>query len=221
MRDNMRDIRVLIVGDHLLVNYALAERMEAEPGIVVVGTMSGDTDVAAVVSRVHPDVSLLHCDSETRCAFESARHIRTVMPDAGILFITSVVRDHQIDRAIDLRANGMLSTRACEDECVEAVRAAASGETFYSSDIRSRIVMDRDGSAVATTSRSRSLRLSAREMEVLCLIASGHPQKKIAARMNISVKTVDKHTSNLMRKLQLHNRVELTRFAIRDGLVDA
>lgn len=221
MRDNMRDIRVLIVGDHLLVNYALAERMEAEPGIVVVGTMSGDTDVAAVASRVHPDVSLLHCDSEKRCAFESARHIRTVMPDAGILFITSVVRDHQIDRAIDLRANGMLSTRACGDECVEAVRAAASGETFYSSDIRSRIVMDRDGSAVATTSRSRSLRLSAREMEVLCLIASGHPQKKIAARMNISVKTVDKHTSNLMRKLQLHNRVELTRFAIRDGLVDA
>ena len=217
----VRDIRVLIIGDHRLVNDALAERMEAEPGIVVVGTLFGDTDVVAVASHVHPDVSLLHCDPGRKCAFESARRIRRLMPKAGILFLTSAVRDHQIDRAIAVRANGMISTRVCGDVCVEAVRAAASGKTFYSSDVRSRIVMDEDGQALASTSRSRIMSLTAREIEVLCLIASGHPQKKIAVRMNISVKTVDKHTSNLMKKVEIHDRVELTRIAIREGLVDA
>ena len=103
---------------------------------------------------------------------------------------------------------------------MDAIRKVARGEVYFSDEVRQRLIVDIDQVRLAQQPRSRIATLTHREREILRHIAQGLSKKEIASKLNLSVKTVETHSSNLMRKLGIHDRVELARFAIREGLAE-
>ena len=153
--------------------------------------------------------------------FDAARRITALQPDARIIFLSAFLHDHYIDQALRAKARGYLTKREPPETVVAAILEVASGGAYFSEEIRSRIVVETGGTKLAERSASLISILTTRETETLRYIAKGLAKKEIAATMGVSVKTVDRHATNLMSKLDIHDRVELARFAIREGIADA
>jgi DNA-binding NarL/FixJ family response regulator len=211
-------IKVLLADDHELLSDMLADRLRSG-GLEVFAT--GDTTAAIGLGVEHqPDVALLDIDMPGRSTFEVARVLRTESPNTRVVFLSAYVRDSYIEQALAVQASGYLSKSEPVDAILTAVEAVAAGATRFSRDILQRIVIDgstiRLNDAVAT----RSSALTDREREVLLHIARGLSQIQVAHLLGISIKTVQTHLANVMEKLEIHDRVELARFAIREGIVE-
>jgi DNA-binding NarL/FixJ family response regulator len=134
-----------------------------------------------------------------------------------VLLLSAHVQDRFIDQALKARASAYVTKTEPPEALVAAVRTVAAGGTYFSSEIRERLAVEGERGAVivgADNVKSRSALLTAREVEILGLVARGLPKKQIATELVISRKTVDKHCENLMTKLDSHDRVNLARFAI-------
>jgi len=114
-----------------------------------------------------------------------------------------------------------LSKNEPPEKVIDAIRAVASGQCYFSPEVQSRLVIDSDGVHLGHEAKGRAASLTHREMEVLRYIARGMSKKEIAKTMHLSVKTVENHSASIMSRLDIHDRVELTRFAIREGLIEA
>ncbi len=215
------EIRVLIADDHALVRRALCDRLQREADFVVVGQVSSAAEAVTMAIDSRPDIVLMDIDMFGLDCFDAVRRIRSIRPATGVVFLTSSLCDRHIDQALAVNASGFLTKRDPPERIVEAIREVASGATYLSEDVLSRIVIDEGKTRSGPVSQSRLSKLTRREFEVLRYIASGMAQKKIAATMSVSAKTVDNHCTNLMNKLDIHDRVELTRFAIREGIAQA
>ena len=215
------DIRILIVDDHALLRRALGERLQREPGFAVVGNVSNADEAIETATKNHVNVILMDIDMPGLSCFDAARRILLLRPETRILFLSAFSRDQYIEQALAVKAGGYLTKCDPPEVVLAAIREVASGGVYFSDEIRSRIVVQETGVKLASKPHSRLSKLTVRELEVLRYIASGMGQKEIAATMNVSVKTVDNHSANLMGKLDIHDRVELTRFAIREGLAEA
>ncbi len=214
-------IRLLLADDHHLVRDVLAQRLATEPGYELVASAhSGDEAVRQAIQQ-HPDIVLLDIDMPGLDSFEAARAIKGRCPKAAIIFLSAHTHDHYIEQALAVRAAGYLTKADPLATVIAAIDAVAAGGSYYSETVRGRIVVDSDGTHLATRPQSRAATLTPREIEVLRYIAQGLAQKEIANTMHISAKTVHRHSCNFMDKLDIHDRVELTRFAIREGLVKA
>ncbi|MGB2985201.1 MAG: response regulator transcription factor [Phycisphaerae bacterium] len=200
---------------------ALAERLQREPGLAVVGTASTADEAIDKAIECHPDVVLMDIDMPGLICFDAARRITALQPDARIIFLSAFLHDHYIDQALRAKARGYLTKREPPETVVAAILEVASGGAYFSEEIRSRIVVETGGTKLAERSASLISILTTRETETLRYIAKGLAKKEIAATMGVSVKTVDRHATNLMSKLDIHDRVELARFAIREGIADA
>jgi len=131
------------------------------------------------------------------------------------------VHDVFVEQALSVKAHGYLTKREPPDTVVMAIREVISGGAYFSEEVESRIVVDEKGANLQSKSKSLVSTLSPRELEVLQYIAQGLGKKDIAKLTNLSVKTVDHHTSRLMNRLKIHDRVDLARFALREGLIQA
>ncbi len=220
MQGASRNVRLLIGGDYSLVQQALTERLDRETGLYVVAGSLGADELVQAVREVGADVILMDVDSPRLRCFQTARRIRSAARGTRILFFAATARDRHIEQAISVRANGFLTTRASQEAFITAIREAARGGNYFSDDVRKRLLLDDNGKPVSTIARSRRSRLTRRESEALEHIARGLSQKQMAAQMHISIKTVEKHVTHLMKKLDIHDRVELARFAIREGMVE-
>lgn len=214
-------IRILIADDHALVRSAIARSLTAEDGITVVGEVDNASDAVDKAIQLCPDIALLDIDMPGLLSFDAARTIRSRVPDIKIMFCSAFSHDHYIQSALDVGAAGYVTKGESAANVVTAIRAVARGRTFFSADVQDRIVVDSKGARLSQVSKSRHNTLTPRELEVLRYIASGMAKKEIAQTMHLSVKTVDNHSTNLMSKLDIHDRVELTRYAIREGLSNA
>jgi len=212
------EIRVLVVDDHALVRGALCERLNREQGVVVVGTAGTADEAIERINEVRPDVVLMDIDMPGQICFDAARTINALAPETRVVFLSAFLHDWYVEQALAVEASGYLTKREPPETVVRAVREVAAGGVFFSAEVRSRIVVDSAGVKLATQSKSRASTLTAREVEVLRYVAQGLSKKEIAGTMHLSIKTVDRHCANLMGKLDIHDRVELTRFAIREGL---
>jgi DNA-binding NarL/FixJ family response regulator len=210
-----KDIRVLVVDDHALVRGALSDRLRREPDIEIVGTAATADEAIDVTLRTAPHVILMDIDMPGQICFDAALTIATTSPDARIIFLSAFLHDMYVQRAIEVKAHGYVSKHEPPETVLEAIRAVAAGEKYYSERVRARLVAEVDG---ARTPRSRRETLSVREIEVLRYIARGLTMKEMAKTMHLSVKTVDRHISKLMDKLAIRNRVGLARYAIREGI---
>ena len=216
-----RSIRILVVDDHALVRGALTDRLQREPDLNVVGTAGTADEAIRLAIDTNPDIILMDIDMPGLICFDAAREIATLRPDTCVVFLSAFLHDWYIDQALQVRARGYLTKREPPETVIAAVREVASGGAYFSEEVRSRIVVDSDGARLGESSKSLATTMTTREVEVLRYIARGLTKKEIATIMHISPKTVDKHSTNLMTKLNIHDRVALARYAIREGLAEA
>lgn len=214
-------IKILVAVDQALLRRALSGQLAREPDLAVVAESGSAEDAITEVRRCSPDVILLEIDMPGLCSFEAVRRVFSIRPDTKILLLSESVHDWYIDRALALKVSGYLTKRDPPEILAAAIREAVAGRTYFSEQVRSRMVVGRKGLTLTSARTSRLSLLTKREVEVLRYIAVGLTQKRTASTMNVSFKTVDNHCTNLMRKLDIHDRVELTRFAIREGLARA
>jgi two-component system response regulator NreC len=214
-------IRVMVVDDHALVRRSLGQLLSQAPDIETVAECETADRAIDEAIRLNPDVVLLDIDMPGVAAFDAARTIRARSPGARIIFLSAFTHDRYIEAALAAGAMGYLTKDEPPETVARAVRTVASGRTAFSAEVQARLIIDAQGVRLSPSVQSRTASLSAREIEVLRYIAQGLAKKEIAEIMHLSVKTVENHSANLMKRLGIHDRVELARFAIREGLVEA
>lgn len=188
-------------------------------GLSVVASV-GTGDEAEAMARVfQPVVAVLDIDMPGRPVFDVARTIRNQPAETRIIFLSAFVHDHYVAQALAVQASGYLTKGESAEVVVRGIQKVANGGTSFSQEVLDRIVIDESGAYLAT-GQARIGLLTDREREVLAYVAKGLQQKQIATRTGISVKTVQHHITHLMDKLAIHDRVELARFAIREGLIE-
>ncbi len=216
----MNPIRILVVDDHALVRSMLADRLNREPGLEVAGAASTADEAFDLVLKTSPDVVLMDIDMPGLICFDAARRMTAARPSTRILFLSAFTHDHYIEQALSVGALGYITKTEPPDVIVSAIRKVSENISYFSEAVRSRIVHDERGVRLAAPPQTRASKLTSREVEVVRYLARGLSKKEIAHVMHLSIKTVDKHTCNLMDKLDIHDRVELARFAIREGLAE-
>ena len=211
-------IRVLLVDDHRLLLQTLQRLLDAQSDIEVVGTANNADEAIERVKETQPDVLLMDIDMPGQLCFDAARTIATLSPQTRIIYVSGFSSDRYIESAINSHAQGYVTKSESSDTIIEAVRSVAEGSVYFSPQILSRIVIDNRKARMATATLTRRSLLTPRELEIVQYLARGLSKKEIAQIMHLAVRTVDNHTTRLMSKLDIHDRVELTRYALREGL---
>lgn len=217
----MQVTTVLLADDHALLRGMLSDRLSGEPQLEVVATAKTADEAVTLAFELRPNVIVLDIDMPGLSCFDAARMMISRQPEVKILFLSAHVHDHYIEQALKVGAMGYVTKNTSPKTVIEAIHEVAANRAFFSEEVRSRIVVDSAGPRLSQPIKTRISTLTDREMQVLRYIASGLAKKEIAEIMHVSVNTVDKHSAHLMRKLDIHDRVELARFAIREGLCEA
>lgn len=211
-------IRVLIIDDHAMVLEALSARLSLVPQIDVVGMASNCDDGFRVAMEQRPDVVLLDVNLPGRGAFDLAEDLVSRRPDTRLLFVTGYLADIYLEQALKLNAAGYLMKGQPVNILAEAIIKAMSGQKSFSPEVADRLKFDPVENIWSVKSQSMLSSLTGRQLEVLKHLARGESVKEIARQMHLSQKSVDSQKYRIMNKLAIHDRVELARFAIREGL---
>ncbi len=214
-------LSILLVDDHVMVRQMLENRLANEPDLQVVGAVGSAEDAVTEAIKQRPDIILMDIDMPGMICFEATTTIQSRCPEVRVIFLSAFFNDRYIEEALDVRAWGYITKSESQDTVVEAIRKVASGVAYFSPEVQERIIFDTAGVRLAHQGRSRVSTLTEREMQVLRYLARGMSKKQVAQTMHISANTVNRHTTSLMDKLDIHDRVELARFAIREGLAEA
>ncbi len=210
--------KILIVDDHTLVRQVLVERLAREADFTILEPAATADEALEAVAGRPPDLILMDIDMPGLNCFEAARRIRAIRPQVRIVFLSGHVHDGYVGEALAVQASGYITKSEPLETVIAAIREVAAGGAYFSREVRRRIVIDSSGVRLSTMGRSRIATLTPREKEILQYIAKGLGKREIASTMHLSIKTVDHHQTRLMRKLDIHDRVEIVRFAIREGL---
>ena len=214
-------ISILLADDHSMVRRLLGQRLEAEDDLTVVATVDNAEEATCEAIRLKPNIILMDIDMPGLSCFEAAATIRRNCPDSRIIFLSAFSHDRYIEQAMAVKAWGYVTKSEPEQSVLQAIRKVSTGIAYFSPEVKARIVVESEGARLAADARSRVSTLTEREMEVLRYLAHGMAKKDIARTMHLSVHTVNRHTTSLMSKLDIHDRVELARYAIREGIAEA
>jgi len=209
---------VVLADDHALVRDMLCERLSQE-GMKVVALVSSGERAVQLASSDPPDLVVFDIDMPGMSAFVAAREVQRISPSTKVIFLSAFVHDCYVEQALEVGASGYLTKADPPQAIVDAIRRVNQGGTCFSSAVLDRMVIESGGARLANGSRLGLL--TAREREILGYIAKGASQRQAARMAGITVKTVQHHITSTMDKLEIHDRVELTRFAIREGVVEA
>ena len=212
--------RILLADDHAVLRDMLVARLSQEPDMEVVRATGSADDVVDRAKADAVDVVVLDIDMPGVSPFAAARRLSEEVPGVRVVFLSAYLRDHYVQQALEARAAGYLVKEEPPEAIVAALRQVARGRMAFSPAVRARMTVGTNGVGMAARPGDRLSLLTPRETETLRYLASGMTRKQIAATMQISAKTVEQHCEHLMRKLDIHDRVELARFAIREGLLE-
>jgi DNA-binding NarL/FixJ family response regulator len=208
-------LRVLLADDHVTVRHGLKLIIEGQPDMSVVAEASDGETAIEQAQALKPDVVVMDISMPGMTGLVATRKLKRIQPDAAIVTLTRHSDDAYLQELLRAGVAGYVLKQSAPSELVQAIRAAASGGQYVDSSLTARITAGflgregrRDGKAAA---------LSERESDVLRLIAQGYSNKEIAARLSLSVKTVEAHKANAMRKLGLNGRIDIVRYAILQG----
>jgi two-component system response regulator NreC len=214
----MSKIRLLLVDDHQIVRAGLRMLFQAEPDMEIVGEVGSGEEALRAVRDLKPDVVLMDVVMAGMSGIEATRRIKEANPAVAVLALTMHEDEQYFFEMLSAGASGYVPKRAAPDDLVSAIRVVSQGNVFLYPTLAKLLVKDflqRAESGVAPPNEE----LTAREREVLTCIADGMTNREIAEMLVISAKTVDRHRENIMHKLNLHNRVELVKYAIEKGLI--
>jgi two-component system response regulator NreC len=212
-------LRVVLVEDHVILRLGLMALLDTDPGIEVVGDAGTYQEALAIIESSTPSLIITDIALPDRTGIELITELRARGIDTPVLILTVHKSGEYIRAAFRAGATGFLLKDSTHAELMQGIRAASAGRKFVcesaSGAILSRYVDEMNGEPGQTPDEL----MTDREREVLIRVALGQSNKHAARDLGLSVKTVEKHRSNLMRKLKLHNTASLTMFAIRYGLV--
>lgn len=213
-------IRILLVDDHTMVREALRVVLERESSIQAVAEAGDGESALRMVVTWMPDVVLLDVSLPGISGIETMRRMRSACPDIKALALSTYLEQGVIQQMLEAGADGYISKSEAGIELMQGIRSVLAGHNYLCPQAAMLIAESLRKLRPATgTSDQRSL--SPRELQVATLLAEGMSAIDIAAQLNISPNTVEVHRRNLMRKLELHSVVDLTRYAIRTGLIAA
>ncbi|HLY97342.1 MAG TPA: response regulator transcription factor [Sideroxyarcus sp.] len=213
--------RILIVEDHTLLRAGIRSLLLQDPTLEIVGEADNGRDAVRLMDSLAPDLVLMDISMPGMNGIEAIVDIKRRYPKTLVLVLTAHKADEYIHESLRAGADGYILKDATHDELRVAIRSVLNGKTYLSPDISKNVIsayLGTDKAAGGTTSSAWDT-LTHREREVLKLVAEGRPNKYIADYFCLSVKTIEKHRSNLMKKLDLHNASMLTAYAIEKGLV--
>jgi DNA-binding NarL/FixJ family response regulator len=211
--------RILLADDHPLVRRGLRQLIEREPGLKVVAEASNRAEAVEKAVAEQVDLAILDVAMPRLTGLQAAELLAWRRPATRVLILSMYDNDQYLLAALRVGALGYLLKSVADEEVVEACRAVLRGERFLRSPVASASAR-RELARMEAKAAGRADVLTTRELEVLKLVAEGHSSREIADALVISLKTVERHRSNIMGKLGIRDRVELTRYAIRRGLVE-
>lgn len=215
-----RPITVLIVDDHAVVREGIRAVLQADPGFVVAGEAGSAAQALQVAAAAQPDVVLLDISMPGGSGLDAVPDLIAAAPRARVLMLSVHEDGEYVMRSVRAGAHGYLRKDTGPAELRSAARAVSAGAGFFSPVVAATLAtaIRGEGAASAAATRPSAQGLTAREREVLALVAGGLLNKEIGARLRISVRTVEAHRDNLMRKLGIRSAATLTRFALEAGL---
>lgn len=211
-------IRVLLVDDHVVFRESLARHLDQYPDIEIVGEAPHAEACIREIDACRPEVVLMDIDMPGLSPFAAVSMITSRLRKIRVLFLSALSNDAMIRQAIDAKAWGYVTKSECTDAVYRAIRSVHAGHPYYSPEIRSRLVRGSRGVRLSDEMNTKTCLLTGRQLELLGYLARGMSTQEISELMCISPKTVENHKANLMKKLDIHDRVELARFAFREGI---
>jgi DNA-binding NarL/FixJ family response regulator len=217
----MSKITLLLADDHMVVRQGLRALLQTEPDIAIVGEAETGRQAVRLAKTLKPDVVVMDIAMPQLTGLEATRQIIKAVPRSRVLILSSYSDDEYMDQLAEAGAAGYLLKQAPFTDVIRGIREAKKGNAFFSPAIFKRLVdRYRDTVVRGACVRKRTDRLTSRELEVLQLIAEGAANKQIAAELEISIKTVERHRQRLMDKLAIHDVAGLTRYAISKGIIE-
>jgi two-component system response regulator NreC len=212
-------LRIILADDHTLFREAIRRILSTETDFEVVGE-AGDAGAATVLAdSLHPDIILMDLGMPGTSSFEATRQIKQMRPETRILFLTMYEDEDYLTRAMNSGASGYMLKDAPSQQLIEAVHQVAGGGSHLTGRMMSRLVENFRSGAKKPERVSRFDSLTPRERETLKMLAEGRSVKEIAGEFSLSVKTVEAHKFNLMRKLDIHNKAQLVHYAIQKKVI--
>jgi DNA-binding NarL/FixJ family response regulator len=214
-------ISVLVAEDHSIVREGLCGLLEASGQFEILGQARTGREAVDLAIVLRPDVILMDIGMPVLNGIDATRKILEENPKARVLILSAYSDDLHVGRVDEAGAAGFLEKQTSVEILTEAIREVANKRTFISPTIARRMSMERRRREQRSGSQKLgSTKLTSREAEVLQLVAEGSANKQIAAEMNISIKTVEKHRQKVMDKLNIHGTASLTRYAMEAGIVE-
>lgn len=216
----MKKIRVLIADDHTVVREGVRQILNKEPDMEVVGESSDGKEALEMIRNLKPDVAILDLVMPGVSGLEVISLIKETAPACAVVVLSMHSKESMIHRMLDAGALGYVLKASPSSDVIEAVRSARRGEYYLSSKVKAELI------SVYLQSRKEKPAvkgydlLSEREQQVFRLVAEGNSTNKIADLLSVSPKTVEKHRTNVMKKMGIKDRLELVKEAIKIGIID-
>jgi len=215
----MAKIRVLLTDDHTLFRQGIRTLLAGEPDLEIVGEASDAAEAVALARQVRPDIVLMDIGMTGMSSFEATRQIRKERPETQVIFLSMYDDEDYLAESVEIGAAGYILKESPADQLISAIREVHRGGNYLSPRLLSRLVDDFRTQSRSPIRQPRFGTLTKREREIMKLLAEGNSVKEIATAYDLSVKTVEAHKFNLMRKLDIHNKAQLVQYAIQKKVI--
>jgi two-component system, NarL family, response regulator NreC len=217
--ERVKQIRILLADDHTVMRRGLRLLLESRPEFVVVAEASDGREAMEQAEATQPDIAVLDIAMPNLSGIEAAQRISAELPHIGIVILSMHSDESYVLRALKAGAKGYLLKDSAEGDLIDAIKSVHEGKTFFSPEV-TRMLMDDYVREIRSRGAEDSYDLlTAREREILQLLAELKSNKEIAQRLNLSLYTVETHRRNLQEKLNLHSFAELVLYAVRKGVI--
>jgi two-component system, NarL family, response regulator NreC len=215
----MPKIKVLLADDHTLFRQGIKNLLASEPDVEIVAEVSNAGDAMEKTAELRPDVVLMDIGMPGFSSFEATRQIKKDRPETKVLFLTMYDDEDYLVEGMEVGGNGYVLKDCPAPQLLAAIHDVQRGGSYLSPRMLSQLVDDFRSRVKSSARMPRFATLTSREKEVLKMLAEGQSVKEVACTLNLSVKTVEAHKFNLMRKLDIHNKAQLVQYAIQKKII--
>lgn len=215
----MSNIRLLLVDDYEIVRAGIRSLLDNHPDMEVIGEAANGEEAIDLATRYEPDVVLMDVSMPDMDGAEATQRIKELKPEVNVLALTIHEEEAYFFRMLKAGAGGYIPKRASPQILLTAIRVVAKGKVFLHPIVAGTMVQDYLRHSRQGEERTVYDGLTPRQKEVLTLIAEGLSNQEIADELEISVRTVERHRENIMKRLNLHSRIDLVKYALRKGLI--